>query len=288
MPRRPDRLGELEVFIATVEAGSIAAGGRTLGIVPSAASRTIARLERRLGVQLLRRSTRRFSLTDEGCSFHARACAILADLETAEREAASAAEPTGRVRISSSASYVAHVLCRILPSFAQRYPAIAIDIVQQDAVVDLVKEPIDIAIRAGPMADADLIARSLGETRIIEVAAPDWLARYDEPGVATPSIGFTYPRKSDPWQSSDGGGKQRFRISDGEGVRLLALAGLGPARVAEFTVRHDLSAGRLAEIRTGSTGAREPFHAVFVGPARILPVRVRVLLDHLAEHGRVS
>ncbi|WP_235923550.1 MULTISPECIES: LysR family transcriptional regulator [Hyphomicrobiales] len=158
--------------VKVVELGGLAPAARALGFVTSAVSRIIARLETRLGVKLLRRSTRRLALTDEGERFYQRAVAILAETETAEREAAGASSPTGRVRINSSASYVTHVLRHILPAFLEEYPGMAFDIIQTDSVSDLIAEASDIAVRAGPMANSELIARPLGDTRIITVAAP--------------------------------------------------------------------------------------------------------------------
>jgi len=288
MQRRSDRIAELEVFVSAVDAGSLAGGARSIGIVPSAASRTITRLENRLGVQLLRRSTRQIALTEEGRVLLARARALLSDLDTAEREASTAAEPSGRVRVSSSASYVVHVLARILPGFGQRYPSIGIDVRQEDTVADLVSEPVDLAIRAGPLTTSDLIARSLGATRIIAVAAPAWIKANGEPEDDRHFIGFTYQRRGEPWTTLGGNTLSRFRISDGEGLRQLALAALGPIHAAEFTVRDDVADGRLTIVASPGSEMMEAFHAVFVGPSRILPRRVRVLLDYLAEHGRVS
>ena len=288
MQRRPDRAGELELFVATVNAGSLAGGARALGIVPSAASRTLARLENRLGVQLLRRSTRQITMTEEGRRFFLRARAILAELEAAEREAAFSAAPSGRVRISSSASYVAHILGGILPAFAAKYPAIGIDIIQQDTIVDLVSEPIDVAIRAGPLPGSSLIARPLGTTRIVAVAAPVWLKLHGTPTGNERFIDFTYGRGDAAWATADAPPERCFRISDGEGLRQLALAGLGPIRAAEFTVRNDIRDGRLVRLSDANADAMEAFNVVFMGPSRAVPMRVRTLLDYLGEYGRVS
>lgn len=279
----------MEVFVKVVEAGAFASAARALGLVPSAVSRIIARLESRLGVRLLRRSTRRLGLTAEGERYHHRSLVILADLDTAEREAAGASRPAGRVRINSSASYVTHVLRHILPTFLESYPDIALDIVQSDSVADLIADATDIAIRAGRLPSSELIARPLAASRIIAVAAPSWVERHGETKASQAHIGFTYPRAADIWLPSTGTRPERVRISDGEGMRQLAIAGIAPARLAEFTVRDDLAAGRLVRLPADDpSDDREAFHAVFVGPSRILPARVRVVLDYLAEHGRVS
>lgn len=289
MSRGSDRMGEMEVFVKVVELDGLAPAARALGFVPSAVSRIIARLETRLGTRLLRRSTRRLALTDEGERFYRRAVAILAETETAEREAAGASLPTGRVRIDSSASYVTHVLRHILPSFLEEYPGIALDITQTDSVTDLVAEASDIAVRAGPMASSELIARPLGDTRIVTVVAPAWIERHGGTGSARCQIGFTYRRSAGIWLPLTEREQERIRVSDGEGMRQLALAGIAPARLAHFTVRDDLETGRLRLLSpVDAVEDRESFHAVFVGPSRILPTRIRVMLDYLGENGRVS
>jgi DNA-binding transcriptional LysR family regulator len=279
----------MEVFVKVVELDGLAPAARALGFVPSAISRTIARLETRLGTRLLRRSTRRLALTDEGECFYRRAVAILADMENAEREVAGAALPTGRVRINSSASYITHILRHILPDFLEKYPDIALDIIQTDSVADLIAEASDIAVRAGPLANSELIARPLGKTRIVTVAAPAWIERQNVAGAGSDRIGFTYRRAAGIWLSATNGEQERIRVSDGEGMRQLALAGIAPAQLAHFTVREDLAAGRLRILPPDdSIEDWESFYAVFLGPSHILPARIRVMLDYLGEHGRVN
>ncbi len=287
--RGSGRMEEMEVFVKVVELDGLAPAARALGFVPSAVSRIIARLETRLGIRLLRRSTRRIALTEEGERFYSRAVAILADMEIAEREAAGASSPTGRVRINSSASYVTHVLRHILPAFLEKYPGIALDIIQTDTVANLISEASDIAVRSGPMENSELIAKPLGETHIVTVASPTWIERQADVRPVTDQIGFTYRRAAGIWLRTAEGGQERIRVSDGEGKRQLALAGIAPASLAYFTVRADLQAGRLRQLSSDDTPeGRELFHAVFLGPSHTLPARIRVMLDYLGEHGRVG
>lgn len=293
MAKEPNRAAEMTVFVRVVEAGDFSGAARALGLSPSAVSKLIARLEARLGTRLLRRSTRRLALTSEGEAFHARAVGILADIDAAEREAGGARLPAGRVRIASSASYVTHVLAPLLPDFLARYPEIDIDIVQSDAISDLLADRTDLAIRAGPLENSGLIARSLGETSLIVVASPGWIERHGMP--ATPAdlpsfdrLGFSYPRAAGEWLGPTGGGDSRVRMNDGEGIRHLALAGVAPARLAAFTIRDDLAAGRLVRLPSPDTPPpREAFHAIYVGRSDTLPRRVQVLLDALTIHGVV-
>lgn len=291
MAKEPNRAAQMTVFVRVVEAGDFSGAARALGLSPSAVSKLIARLEARLGTRLLRRSTRRLALTSEGEAFHARAVGILADIDAAEREAGGARLPAGRVRIASSASYVTHVLAPLLPDFLARYPEIDIDIVQSDAISDLLADRTDLAIRAGPLENSGLIARSLGETFLIVVASPGWIERHGMP--ATPAdltrydrLGFSYPRAAGEWLGPTGGGDSRVRMNDGEGIRHLALAGVAPARLAAFTIRDDLAAGRLVRLPSpDAPPPREAFHAIYVGRSDTLPRRVQVLLDALTIHG---
>ncbi|TGX54905.1 LysR family transcriptional regulator [Sphingomonas gei] len=294
MAKEPNRAAEMAVFVRVVETGDFSGAARALGLSPSAVSKLVARLEARLGTRLLRRSTRRLALTAEGEAFHARAAAILADIDAAEREAGGARLPAGRVRVASSASYVAHVLAPLLPDFLARYPDIGVDILQSDAISDLVADRTDLAIRAGPLRDSSLIARSLGETPLIVAAAPSWIARHGMP--ATPEdlaahdrLGFSYPRAAGDWLRPGRNEVDRVRVNDGEGIRQLALAGVAPARLAGFTIHDDLAAGRLVALLPDRLPpASEVFHAIYVGRSENLPQRVQVLLDELTLRGSVG
>lgn len=294
MAQLPNRAAEMAVFVRVVEAGGFAGAARSLGLSPSAVSKLVTRLERRLGARLLRRSTRHVAMTPEGEAFHARAQSILAEIDAAEREAGGAALPAGRLRVNTSASYVAHVLAALLPDFLARYPDIDLDIVQTDAIADLVADRSDIAIRAGTLLDSALVSRSLGDTLLIVVAAPTWIARHGEARTfdelaAAGMLGFAYRRASGTWLPPAGAVPERVRVSDGEGIRQLALAGVAPARLAKFTIRDDLAAGRLIPLLADlAQPTTEPFHAVYVGRSDTLPARARVFLDFIAEEGRVN
>ncbi|MGV6871881.1 LysR family transcriptional regulator [Pseudochelatococcus sp. B33] len=295
-----NRSGEMEVFVRVVELGGFSPAARAVRMTPSAVSKLIARLEFRLGARLINRSTRQFQLTPEGCAFYERATRILADLEDAERAAGVGEQPVGRVRVNTSASYANHILAPVLPEFLALYPGVTLDIVQTDAVVDLLAERTDVAIRAGPLKSSSLVARKLGETALTIVAAPSYLDRCGEPHSIADlerhnRLGFGYARSIDGWPLRENGetvvvpATGRVQASDGEGLRHLALAGVGLARLAAFTVREDTAAGRLVPILGHlDAGEKETFHAVYVGQGGPLPSRVRALLDFLAERGRVS
>lgn len=295
-----NRSGEMEVFVSVVERGGFSAAARARRMTPSAVSKLVTRLETRLGTRLVNRSTRAFQLTPEGSTFYERATRILADIADAERSAGAGEQPIGRIRLNTSASYATHVLAPILPEFLERYPAVTLDLIQTDLVVDILSERTDVAVRAGPLKSSSLVARKLGDSAMIIVATPTYLTRFGEPKTIEDldhhhRIGFGYVRSIDGWPMKQNGETVviptagRMTASDGEALRHLALGGAGLARLAHFTVRDDIAAGRLVPVLEAfNPGDRETFHAIHTGQGGPLPSRVRALLDFLAERGKVS
>jgi DNA-binding transcriptional LysR family regulator len=295
-----NRTSEMEVFVCVVELGGFSAAARACRMTPSAVSKLISRLEARLGARLVNRSTRAFQLTPEGCTFYERATRILADIMDAERNAGAGEQPVGRVRLNTSKSYAAHILAPILPEFLDLYPGVTVDLVETDMVIDLLAERTDVAVRAGPLKSSSLVARKLGDTAMTVVAAPSYLARFGEPATLEEleqhnRLGFAYARAVDGWPMKTEEGTVivpavgRVQASDGEGLRRLALSGVGLARLAAFTVREDIAAGRLVPVLEHlNPGDREAFHAIHIGQGGPVPTRVRALLEFLAERGRIS
>ncbi|AMX95602.1 LysR family transcriptional regulator [Mesorhizobium sp. M7A.F.Ca.US.014.04.1.1] len=300
---RPDinRSGEIEVFVRVVEEGSFSSAARALRMTPSAVSKLIARLEARLGARLVSRSTRKLQLTPEGTAFYESGLRILADMAAAEQEAAAGASPRGRVRINSYVPFGVHRLVPLLPRFLERYPEISVDLVLTDSVVDLMAERADVAIRAGPLSESRLVARKLGQSPVVVVAAPSYLETHGIP--LTPAdldkhnrMGFGFVRHLDGWPFLDAEGRVimipitgNTLVSDGEAMRLMALAGAGIARLARWHVAEDIAAGRLAPLLEAfNPGDEEPTHAVYVGQGRHLPARVRAFLDFLGESVRLT
>ncbi|MGX5825960.1 LysR substrate-binding domain-containing protein [Mesorhizobium sp. 43Arga] len=299
---RPDinRSGEIEVFVRVVEAGSFSAAARTLRMTPSAVSKLIGRLEARLGARLVSRSTRKLQLTPEGTAFYDSGLRILADMAAAEREAAAGAAPRGRLRVNTYVPFGVHRLIPLLPRFLERYPEISVDLVLTDSVIDLMAERADVAIRAGPLGESRLVARKLGQSPVVVVAAPSYLEAHGKP--LTPAdldghnrMGFGFVRHIDGWPFVDAAGNAvmvpitgNTLVSDGEAMRLMTLAGAGISRLARWHVAADIAAGRLvALLEDFNPGDEEATHAVYVGQGRHLPARVRAFLDFLAETVRL-
>jgi len=178
-----DRAREMEIFVAVAKSGSFSAAGRILGLTPSAVSRTVDRIEARLGVRLMLRTTRVLTLTAEGQTYLGAARRILADLDDAEQGIADQGAPRGRVRVSASLAHGRQHVVPLLGDFVRRYPHILIDINLTDVVVDVAAGQADVAIRFGPLADSPLTARRLGDTGRTIVASPDYLARRGTPTV---------------------------------------------------------------------------------------------------------
>ncbi|MEC5318679.1 LysR family transcriptional regulator [Brenneria populi subsp. brevivirga] len=290
-----NRAFEMEAFAAVVAAEGFTAAAEPLGMTASAVSKLVSRLETRLGVKLLHRTTRKLQLTPEGSAFHERCLRILDDIACAEHEAAQAGSPRGRVRINSHVAFGVHYLLPRLSEFLQRYPNIQLDVTLSDIVVDLLDDRSDVAIRTGPMPDSQLAQRRLGASGMVVVAAPDYLRRAGVP--MRPEelrqhrrLGFGYTRHANVWPFTDRLGasiavapSEDLRLGDGESMRQMALGGIGVARLARFHVGADLAAGRLvALLEDYNPGDVEEIHAVFVGPGRHVPGRVRALLDFLA------
>ncbi|WP_064682684.1 LysR family transcriptional regulator [Rhizobium bangladeshense] len=294
-----NRSGEMEVFVSVVERGGFSAAATVRRMTPSAVSKLVARLEARLGVRLVNRSTRRLQLTPEGCAFYERSIAILADITDAERQASSGEDAAGRIRINTSGSFGNHVLAQLVPAFMALHPAVTLDIAHTDKVIDLMEERADVAIRAGPLKSSSLIARKLGTTGKIIVASPGYLRRHGEPRTVADlrrhcRIGFSYARAIEGWPMRENGETVTIpitpgiQVADGEAMRHLALSGAGLARLAAFTVRANIEAGRLVPVlEEANPGDLEEFYALYIGQGGPLPARVRALLDFLAGHVRL-
>ncbi|WP_138471969.1 LysR family transcriptional regulator [Poseidonocella sp. HB161398] len=271
--REINRLAEMETFLAVAAEGSYTSAALSRQMSPSAVSKMMARLEQRLGVTLIRRTTRRLQITEEGRAFAEAARGILDALDQAEREAG-AGPAAGLVRIATSASYANHILAPRLPALLARHPGLEIELMVCDGIADIGGQPIDLAIRAGPLPDSSLRARSLGKAEIISVRAP---------GAGSGRVGIAYPRRDPFWKEAPA----RLRASDGNTVAALARHGCGLARVSRFVIAEELAAGRLEEVPGGPTG-REEFHIVYLGTARTLPMRISIVLDFVTAEGRVD
>ncbi|SEJ42944.1 DNA-binding transcriptional regulator, LysR family [Sphingobium sp. AP50] len=290
-----NHFADVENFLMVSSEGSFAAAAKSLRLTPSAVSRSIARLEQRLSVSLIRRTTRSLALTREGVAYRDRMVAILSDMAEVENSLSDSGQgPRGLLRINASPSFGIECLIPILPRFSELHPAIVVDLTLTDAIVDLVEERADIAIRIGPLRDTRLRAKKLGHSRMVLVASPGYLARRGTP--VTPDdlathdcLRFSFRRSVDSWPFRINGKpvqrpvQGRFFGNSGEVVRRMAIAGGGIARHGRFHVASDLREGRLVEILADyNAGDGEDIHALYAAEDRAA-ARVRAFLDFLDE-----
>jgi len=289
-----DVLPLFQAFVRVVEAGSFSAVAREMNTTQPTISRQVAALERHLGCQLLRRSTRRLTLTEEGRAFHIqarRALDAVAEAEAAVGRGPGRAGGTLRLAAAEVMGRL-HILPR-LPRFLAAHPEIGLDLVLSDSFTDLVAEGIDLAVRVGVLAEAGLIARRIGLTRRVVVAAPAYLARRGTPrtpeelrahdcvlyaGLAT---GAAWPLEgpAGPVSVPVGG---RLRVSSTEAVRAAVLQGLGIGMVPAWHFTDgELATGRLVRVLQDWEPRPQPIHLVHAA-GRFLAPRVRAMSDFLA------
>lgn len=295
-----NRLAEMEVFVRVMELGNFSAAAREFRMTPSAVSKLLTRLETRLQARLLNRTTRRLMPTPEGHSFYEQCVRILASVEDAERSASGQGDPRGRLRVSASVPFAQDVLFPLVNDFLARFTGIALDIVLTDQVVNLVEERTDVAIRHGPLESSRLVARKLGETRMVVVASPKYLEHHGLPNVPDDLarhhlLDFGYTRTLKGWPFIVNGSQHmitphgNLTASDGEALRQLAVSGAGVARLDEFQVVDDIISGRLSPVlQPFNPGDIDPVHAVFLGQGTQMPLRVRIFLDYLVANVRLK
>ncbi|RVQ64773.1 LysR family transcriptional regulator [Sinorhizobium medicae] len=289
-----DRQEAMAVFLAVVEEGDFSAAARRLRMTPSAVSKIVGRLESRLGVRLLQRSTRSISLTAEGNSYSESVRRILGDMEEAELAIQPGAEPRGRLRVSLPSAFGHRLIVPMLPAFIGRYPAIELELDFTDAIVDLVNGDADVAVRVAAQGDSTLVTRRLAPNRRVICGAPDYFERDGVPMrpddlLKHICLGISSRGGLNLWEFDEAGGRRSMRIRSSieanstEALRRLALAGMGIVRLSEMLVGQDIRAGRLKPVLTDCNHAEaEPISVVYPH-RRFLSPRVRVFVDFLAE-----
>lgn len=284
----------LSAFAATVDAGGFAAAGRRMGLSASAVGKAVARLEERVGVRLLNRTTRRVTMTFEGEQLFARASRLLEDLRDIESLLATQrAAPLGRVRATLPATLGRMVILPRLAAFVARFPGIELDIGLDDRMVDLVEGGYDLSIRTGKLEDSGLIARKLATHRFVLCASPAYLAIHGAPATlddlgSHACIRFRYPSSGllEKW-AFDGVEWDRALPSgpvfnDGEAVVLAAIAGLGIAQIPDYAAAAARADGRLVPLLTQHACVRGDIWLVRPAARANLP-RVEALASFLEE-----
>ena len=290
-----DRFTAMQVFARVVEDGSFARAADRLGISTSACSRQVAELEAHLDVRLLNRTTRRLSLTESGQAFYARCVQLLADLAEAEQAAAlSTARPRGTLKLTCGISFGVRHVARLVGAFAARHPDVRFDVQLSDRFVDLVEEGFDLAIRIGESPTQNLIARKLGETRLVPCAAPVYLREHGAPMhpadlAQHACLTYEYLPQRGTWRFRDAaGGEHAVRVAgpvhanNGDLLAAAAVEGIGIAMEPDFIVDADVAAGRLVRVLADYAPAPTSVYAVYPS-RRHLSAKVRAFVDFLAE-----
>ena len=279
-------LEDLSLYLAIVDAGSLAAAGRRTGRSSPAVTRRLNELERRLGVRLIERNTRRLALTDSGRRLAEHARRLLADFENAMRDTAGeGAAPRGHLRISAPLLFGRRHLTPIVNGYLACYPDVSVELSLNDRPVDLIEEGIDVALRIARLDNSSLVARRIGMVRRVVVASPAYLARHGTP--ATPDdIGahqvtlFVNHANSADWRFADRTVrvKARFQTNRAEAAIAAARDGHGILRVLSYQVAAGLADGSLIRVLQPFEPLPIPVQLV-VPTARLMPPRVRAFLD---------
>ncbi len=290
-----DHASEMAAFVRVVDSKGFSAAAAGLGLTPSAVSKLVTRLETRLGVRLLQRTTRALHLTEEGEVFYAAAQRIVGEIETLEDQITGhSGTPQGLLRVTTSLAFASHQLAPVLSEFLARHPLVQLDLLPTDRVIDMVEEGIDIAIRIGRLADTSFMARKIGEDKRLICAAPSYLARHGTPRrpeelarhnciVSRERVYLNrWPFKIDGQVSEiEVGG--RVAINEGEMQMQLALQGIGIARLTRLTLARAIRDGALVSL-LDDFSADEPvaIHAVYPH-RRHLAAKVPAFVNFLIE-----
>jgi len=286
----------METFVRIVDTGSLTRAAGALGTSPPTVVRGLAALEAALGVRLLNRTTRRVSLTDEGREYYERARRVLAEVDEAEAAlSARRRAPHGRLRLTAPVLFGRLHVAPVVAAFLAEHPALEIELLLLDRVVDLVEEGIDVALRIGALPESSLVARRVGQTGRIVCAAPGYLARAGVP--RTPHdlprhrcIGFSGLSPSHEWLFA-GSPAERVALRPAFTTNQIEVAidacvrGLGCAQLLAYQVESQLEDGRLRRVLEAHEPAPLPIHWVYPR-ARLLSANVRTFLEFAAPRLR--
>ncbi|MBY3392110.1 LysR family transcriptional regulator [Rhizobium laguerreae] len=294
MPRT--NLNDILIFMAVVDAGSFIAGGQAVGLSRSAAGKAVIRLEDRLGVRLLNRTTRTLSLTEEGRMFYERGLRILVSVDEAEASVAGQdSTPRGVLRLTVDDAFGRLVVLPLLEKYLRAWPDIQVEVSFTDRLADIVEESFDLAIRVGATAtDTRLVSRVIATYKARLCASPSYLAERGEPrdvddlavhdclisAGRNQRQGWRFRGQGGSWIKARG--RSRLRLDSGEAIRDAALAGLGIALLPDFLVTDDLAAGRLRQILADFETDDAKIVTLYPDK-RLLEPRVRRFIDLIVE-----
>lgn len=288
-----DKLSAMQAFVKIVESGSLTNAAEALEVSQPTMVRTLAALERELGVRLLNRTTRRMALTDEGHDYYARCRVILAAVDEAQASlSARRAAPSGKLRITASVPFGRTFVVPVVTEFLAANPAVRVELLLLDRVIDLIEEGIDLAVRVARLPDSSMVAVPLGHTRRVIVASPALIAVHGMPTSAErlsagPCVSFTGVSPAHEWTVRRGRRTVRVPINSVLITNQIdaavhgCLQGLGWGQFFDYHVHHELRAGRLVEVLEDHVAEPTPAHIVYP-QARLLSANVRAFVDFAA------
>jgi DNA-binding transcriptional LysR family regulator len=285
-----EKTAGLVAFVRTIDAGSFASAARSIGASPSAVSKSVARLEQRLGVRLLQRSTRTLGPTAEGAAYYERVAPHLRAIEEADDIVQVPETVRGVLRVTAPSTFGRPLIAAWAGSFLDRYPDIKLELSVTDRRVDLIRESFDIAVRIGELQDTSLIGRSLGVLRYVLAASPRYLDRRGMPRSIDDlkqHACLRYLRAGRPFPFTFADGTRivpegPFDTDDAQYLIEAALEGAGITRFMRLAIQDDLANGRLRIVLPEIPMVTEPIHVLHPF-GRQLPLRVRLFIDFLVE-----
>lgn len=295
------QLDQIESFAAVVEHGGFAAAARFLGKDPSVLSRRIDALERRLGVRLLARTTRKVALTEVGAAYLQKVRAILSELAAADMEAAEgAARPRGLLRVTMPRTFARLWVVPWLPSFLRENPDIEIELELGDRFFDLVTEKFDLAIRLGGLADSSFVVRHLASFETVLCASPAYLAEAGTPRKLDDlrnhrCLRLTVPNFWPEWRLRRGEERvtvhapRQFRTDDGNSMVLAALGGGGIMLASVWSCGRHLAEGSLMRVLPDWRLDHDGNAQIVLPPGRLVPAKTRLFIERVvAEFSPVA
>jgi len=288
-----DLLDSMAVYVSAVEKGSLSAAASACGMSATMAGNHVRMLEKRLGMQLLNRTTRRQHLTAFGEDYYVRCKEILRLVAETDAQAQHLQlAPAGKLRITAPVSFGTEALMPAMPEYLARYPQVSIDIALSDRVEDLAEEGFEAAIRIGPLPDSGLIAKPLAPYRLMICASPEYLVRRGTPHKPQDlsdheCLSFS-PTALAHWRLSDGEGacrvpvSGRLQVNHGQALRVAALHGLGIVLQPAILLEADVRAGRLVRLFPAHQLPSRPTHVVYL-PDKYRSPKLRSFVDFLVE-----
>lgn len=293
LPNLLNETSGLMAFVRTVEAGSFSAAARDLDTTPSAVSKSVARLEKKIGARLFLRSTRALTLTQDGQIFFERVAPLLRDLDSSDEGIGADAALSGRLRVSMPSELAPLLLPRLFTGFAADNPNLRLDIGLTDQFVDLIREDYDVVLRAGKPTQDDLIVRHLADLPMAIVASPAFLETWGNPLsvehlAVVPFARYVLGGLIQPVRLTDGSSfvpAGRVDCDSGAALIQAALAGLGAAYLLRCLVAKELQAGALVTVASEIALPNLPFNALHAF-GRTAPLRVKLFCDFMAREAR--